>query len=172
GVTGAVSAANSLVGSSANDQVGRFGVTVLANGNYLVSSPLWDNGASVDAGAVTFGSGTTGVTGAVSADNTLVGSTANDRVSGVLVLANGNYLVVSVFWDNGAIVNAGAVTFGSGTTGVTGAVSGANSLVGSTANDQVGFDGVKGLANGNYVIASSFWDNGAIVDVGAVTFGS
>ena len=34
--------------------------------------------------------------------------------------------------------NAGAVTWGNGTTGVSGAVSAANSLVGSTASDQVG----------------------------------
>ncbi len=62
-----VSAANSLVGSTANDQVGIGGVTALTNGNYVVSSPHWDNGAATDAGAVTWGSGTTGVSGAVSA---------------------------------------------------------------------------------------------------------
>ena len=35
----------------------------LNNGNYVVISQTWDNGATVDAGAVTFGSGTTGVHG-------------------------------------------------------------------------------------------------------------
>ena len=45
GITGAVSAANSLVGSTAGDQVGYDGVTALSNGNYVVSSPDWDNGA-------------------------------------------------------------------------------------------------------------------------------
>ena len=65
GATGAVSAANSLVGSTANDQVGSGGVTVLNNGNYVARSPLWDNGAAVDAGAVCLGDGTLGTTGAV-----------------------------------------------------------------------------------------------------------
>ena len=56
------------------------------------------------------------------------------------VLANGNYVVASADWDNGAAVNAGAATWGSGTTGVSGVVSAANSLVGSTADDRVGFN--------------------------------
>ncbi|MFN8440814.1 MAG: hypothetical protein U0175_08600 [Caldilineaceae bacterium] len=38
------------------------GVPVLSNGNYLVRSPMWDNAASVmDAGAVTWGNGVTGI---------------------------------------------------------------------------------------------------------------
>ena len=55
-------------------------MTVLSNGNYVVRSPDWDNGAAADAGAVTWGSGTTGITGTVSAANSLVGSTAGDQV--------------------------------------------------------------------------------------------
>ena len=43
-------------------------------------------------------------------------------------------------------------TWGSGTTGVSGAVSAANSLVGTTANDFVGSFGVTALSNGNYVV--------------------
>src|SRR5262249_7046719 len=134
------------------------GVTALSNGNYVVRSVNWDNGAVVNAGAVTWGSGTAGVAGAVSAANSLVGSTANDLVgSGPLtVLPTGNYVVLSPSWDNGAIVEAGAVTWGSGTAGVTGAVSAANSLVGSSANDQLGIGlSVQVLTNGNYVVLSS-----------------
>ena len=41
-----MSAANSLVGSTANDKVGNFGVTALTNGNYVVASPTWQNGLS------------------------------------------------------------------------------------------------------------------------------
>ena len=54
--------------------------TALSNGNYVVSSTLWDNGAVADAGAVTFGNGVTGVTGVVNAANSLVGGTAGDWV--------------------------------------------------------------------------------------------
>src|SRR5262249_11378597 len=122
GVIGVVSAANSLVGSTTNDLVGSQGVTALTNGNYAVRSPGWHNGAAANAGAVTWGSGATGVSGVVSAANSLVGAAATDLIgsAGVTALANGNYVVASPFWDNGAIADAGAVTLGSGTTGVSG----------------------------------------------------
>ena len=178
GVSGVVGSANSLVGSTSDDQVGNAqlgtgGVTALSNGNYVVNSPMWDNGAVVNAGAVTWGSGTAGVSGVVSAANSLVGSTINDNVGNyVMALANGNFLVNSHFWDNGAAIDVGAVTWGSGTTSISGAVSPANSLVGSTSNDWVGTSEMIELANGNYVVRSPYWDDGATVDAGAVTWGS
>ena len=174
GVTGVVSAANSLVGGTASDQVGNGGISELHNGNYVVRSTLWDNGAEVNAGAVTWGSSTSGVSGLVSAANSLIGSAASDQVgnNGVIVLNNGNYVVRSSAWDNGAVVNAGAVTWGSGTTGVKGEVSAANSLIGSTASDQIGSSGVIALNNGNYVVNSPGWDDGLVVNAGAVTWGS
>jgi hypothetical protein len=175
GISGAVGAANSLVGNTTGDQIGDGGATALSNGNYVVRSLSWDNGAIVDAGAATFGNGAVGISGTVSPANSLVGSTNGDlrgpAVAVVTELSNGNYLVRSPAWDNGAIVNAGAVTFGSGATGVSGAIGVANSLVGSTAGDQVG-RGVALLSNGNYAVISRNWDNGAIVNAGAVTFGS
>lgn len=174
GIVGFVNQFNSLFGSTAGDQVGIGGIIALNNGSYIVRSFWWDNGAAVDAGAMTFGSGTGGISGVVSPANSLVGSTAGDCVgrSGVTALTNGNYVVASADWDNGAITNAGAATFGSGTIGISGVVSPANSLVGGTAGDRVGWFGVTALANGNYVVGSPDWDNGAIADVGAVTFAS
>src|SRR5207302_3415171 len=74
GVSGAVSAANSLVGSTASDNVGSSGVTALSNGNYVVASPDWNGGL----GASTWGNGSTGVAGVLSAANSLVGSTPGD----------------------------------------------------------------------------------------------
>ena len=172
GVTGVVSVANSLVGSTATDQIGSGGVTLLSNGNFVVRSPGWNNGTAAGAGAVTWGSRTTGVIGVVSAANSLVGVSVYDQIgSSVTALNNGNYVVSSPSWDNGAVTDAGAVTWGNGTTGVNGAVSAINSLVGSTAEDQVG-RGVIALKNGNYVVSSSLWDNGAATNVGAVTWGS
>ena len=174
GVAGAISSANSLVGSTANDAVGGYSpITVLSNGNYIVASSQWDNGAAIDAGAVTFGDGATGVKGVISTANSLVGSTTNDSVgSNVTVLNNSNYVVRSENWDNAGVVNAGAVTWGSGSIGVKGVVSAANSLVGTTANDYVGMYGVTALTNGNYVVRSGGWDNGAVANVGAVTWGN
>ena len=141
------------------------GVTALPDGNYVVSSPAWNNGAATDAGAVTWGSGKAGVSGTVSGSNSLIGSTTNDQVggggNGVTALTNGDYVVSSPDWTNGAATDAGAVTWGSGTAGVSGAVSASNSLVGSTANDQVGSNSVTALTNGNYVVSSPDWSNGA-----------
>ena len=171
GVSGAVSSANSLVGDSSNDQIGSAGVVALTNGNYVVASPEWDNG-SFSVGAVTLGNGATGTVGIVTLANSLTGSTSFDNVGldGVVALNNGNYVVVSTGWQNGAADNAGAVTWRSGTnfTGTT--VSAANSLVGSTTGDEVGSSGVTALTNGNYVVGSSFWNNGAISDAGAATW--
>ena len=174
GVNGIVSNLNSLVGSAANDNVGYNGVTALGNSNYVVSSPFWTNGVIPGAGAVTFGNGTTGISGAVSSINSLVGSMANDQVGfgAIKILTNSNYVVNSYYWDNGAATDAGAVTFGNGTTGITGLVSNSNSLVGSTTNDYVGKNGITALNNGNFVVISSEWHNGAITEAGAVTFGN
>src|SRR5208282_5104908 len=110
------------------------GVTALSNGNYVVSSRNWTNGAAANAGAVTWGSGTAGVSGPVSATNSLVGSTANDSVggghpgAGLTARRAGNCVVGSPAGTDGA----GAATWGSGTAGVSGPVSATNSLVGST----------------------------------------
>jgi Repeat of unknown function (DUF5650) len=161
GVTGAVSASNSLIGSLASDNVGYYGVIVLTNGNYVVLSTAWD----AFRGAVTWGSSTTGVSGVVSVSNSLTCTSDNDRVgnNGVTLLSNGNYVVDSANWNG----NVGAVTWGSGTAGVKGAVSATNSLIGSSALDYVGGNGVTTLSNGNYVVDSANWNH-----VGAVTLGS
>ena len=174
GMNGVVSAANSLVGSSTGDAIGLNGVRALTNGNYVVTSQHWSAGAVIDAGAVTWGSGVSGVVGVVSAANSLVGSTMNDQVgfSGVRALPNGSYVVLSPFWNSGAVVSAGAVTWSSGVSGVVGVVSASNSLVGSAALDKVGSSGLKVLPFGNYVVPSPLWNSGAVADAGAVTWGS
>src|SRR5262249_55477963 len=150
-ISGTVSAANSLVGGNAGDLVGYEGVTVLSNGNYVVDSRFWNGGR----GAVTWGSGTAGVSGIVSDANSLVGSTPGNFASSppgdyvgftynyhpVTALSNGSYVVASPFWNAGR----GAVTWGNGDTGVTGVVSEANSLVGGNPGDLVG--GFGGYGN-------------------------
>jgi hypothetical protein len=173
-VTGVVSSTNSLVGSSPDDRAGYGYVTALSNGNYVVRSWGWDDGGEADVGAVTWGDGTTGVTGAISSTNSLIGSTAGDRVGQgqVAALNNGNYVVVSPYWDNGGSADAGAVTWGDGDTGVSGLVSPGNSLVGGKAEDRVGSGGVTALTNGNYVVSSRSWDNATTADAGAVTWGN
>src|SRR5208282_3316787 len=100
------------VGCSDGDMVGSGGVTALSNGNYIVRRDNWCNGE----GAVSFGSGTTGVAGMVTSANSLVGSSSGDGVGngGIVALNNGNYVVRSQNWSGAT----GAVTFGNGTAGV------------------------------------------------------
>jgi hypothetical protein len=170
GTIGPVSQANSLVGASANDQVGFAGTIALANGNYVVGSPYWDDGATVDVGAATWGDGAIGVTGLVSVQNSLTGSSAADRVGGSnTALSNGHYVVASGYWDNGPVADVGAAVWCNGVGGRTGVVSAQNALTGSSAND--GIYNVVPLDNGDYVVSSVFWDNGSIVDAGAATRG-
>ena len=166
-----VSPSNSLVGSATNDNVGAQGITVLTNGRYLVRSRFWDNGATIDAGALTWCNGTTGCVGLVSDTNSLVGTTQGDFSVGVVsVLTNGNYVVRNNFWNNGTIVDAGAVTWCDGATGCVGYISSSRSLVGSSTSDRVG-ELITTLNNGNYVVRSHNWDDGLLTsNAGAVTW--
>ncbi len=172
GVSGVVSVTNSLIGKTIDDGVGILGVEALSNGNYVVRSPNWDDAGIANVGAATWGNGTDGIKGMVSVTNSLVGSTADDRVGqSVTSLSDGNYLVSSNLWNNGTVDNAGAITWGSGMSGVSGLVSAANSLVGSQAVDRVGYDSTEVLDKGMFVVSSPFWDNGGIINAGAVTWG-
>jgi Repeat of unknown function (DUF5650) len=169
GCTGDVTTANSLTGHRFGDGVGGSAVA-LTNGNYVVTSQRWtnDNGFILAAGATTWCNGTMGCSGLVTDANSLIGAHANDQVGNVIALTNGNYVVSSLFWDNGNINDAGAATFCSGTSPCVGTVSPLNSLVGTKASDQVGRS-IYPLANGNYVAQSSSWDSGAS-QAGAATF--
>ena len=164
GITGAVSAGNSLVGGSAGDGVGSAGIVQLGNGaNYLVLSPTWSGGK----GAITNGSDLTGVVGTVSAANSLVGASTNDGVGAagsILQTQYGYYLAITSNFDGGA----GAVTWNASDAGTTGVVSSDNSLVGSSATDHVGSGGITILSDDhNYVVSSPDWNGQA----GAVTLG-
>jgi Repeat of unknown function (DUF5650) len=167
GVSGIVGPTNSLVGSSVNDNVGSE-IEVLPDGNYVVGSMSWANYL----GAVTYANGSSGLSGYVGAGNSLVGVQSGDRIGngGIVVLSNGNYVVVSPDWYNASVMWAGAVTWADGSAGLTGTVGTSNSLVGTTALDMVGFNGVTALANGNYVVATATWNSGAVSQVGAATW--
>ncbi len=178
--TGVVSAANSLTGSVSSDNVGQ-DIVPLRNGNYVVGSRNWNNGATSDAGAVTWGDGSTGITGVVSETNSLVGSSTSDQIGvqattgidvGIHALTNGNYVVESHLWNNGSVVDAGAVTLADGTKGAIGIINASNSLVGSTANDNLGYYFTSPLTDGNYLVRGVNWDNGSTANVGSMTLGN
>jgi hypothetical protein len=173
-----VSASNSLVGSTSNDNVGNGSATTLANGNLVIQSKFWSNtAANASAGAFTLCHATSGCpTGVLSSANSLTGTRANDLSGGAVVaLTNGNYVVqsgtagITTGWDNGAATDAGALTWCDGATGCASAVSAANSLVGSTAFDFVGT--ATALSNGNYLVSSTFWDNPPVANAGFALYG-
>jgi hypothetical protein len=146
--------------TAAGDQVGSYGVTALSNNNYVVISPSWNDGAVVAVGAVTWANGSSGLVGNVTRNNSLVGATDGDSVGSnrVTALSNGNYVVASPFWHNAGFAIVGAVTWASGSTGLSGAVvSPANSLVGTHNNDTVG-SSVTALSNSNFVVWSQLWN--------------
>jgi len=176
GTTGEVSPANSLVGTTSFDFTPTAYafklVTPLSNGNYVVSAPNWDNGLIVDVGSATWANGNSGIAGEIDSSRSLIGSATNERLGYVTPLSNGNYVVTSAYWDNGSIIDAGAVTWGNGDAGRTGFIDSTNSLVGSHDNDNLGASGVAVLNNGNYVVSSPSWDNGALNDAGAATWGN
>jgi hypothetical protein len=126
-----------MVGSHTNDRIGSGG-SINVNNNFAVLSPSWDNGSVTDAGAVTWINSLTGSGGVVSSSNSLVGSTNGDNIGNNVSLTNfftnPNYIVRSSNWDNGTTVNAGAVTFGNGSTGVTGTITTCNSVPGLIAS--------------------------------------
>ena len=79
----------------------------------------------------------------------------------VLALSTGNVVITSPYDDAGG-ADAGAVYLFNGSTGAL-----ISTLRGSTANDQIGFNGVIALRNGNYVVQSPLWFNSR----GAATWG-
>lgn len=171
GLDGVVSESNSLVGSRVEDVVGGSRPGILSQtGNVVVFTQFWDNGAAVDAGALTWINGDTGISGPVSSANSIVGSTSGDFSSSRLSSNGTDFLLVCPAWDRGGIQNAGAAIRGSGTTGTSGVISPANALVGSSRNDAVGITGTVVLPNGHFVLRSSEWNSGAITQAGAVTW--
>src|SRR6476469_781013 len=97
GSTGAL--ISTLTGGLSLDNVGHGGITVLANGDFVVASPNWSidlgNGARISSvGAATYCRADIGCSGIISSANSLIGSTADDHVgSSVIALPNGNFIV-------------------------------------------------------------------------------
>ena len=175
GIQGTVTEANSLVGSTNGDSIGSGGVTALTNGNYVVCSPFWSSAGALSTGAATWCNGGTGRSGVVTAANSLTGTVVSDEVGkfGAVALTNGNYVVRSPMWKrSGVITRAGAATWGNGATGTSGPVTETNSLVGGAQGTEVSGGPVTALTNGNYVVGSPKWNAGAGFNIGAVTWGS
>jgi len=157
---------STVTGSHVNDQIGSGGILALPNGNFVIFSPVWGNGAGTWVGSVTWVNGKSGLSGIVSAANSLVGNLQNDQLGseGGKVVGDSNYVVMSrnVQWPSGGL---GASTWCSGSAGLVGAVSAANSLIGSQTNETAGgysASGLKVLPNGNYLVFTTNRTGGAV----------
>ncbi len=151
---------STLKGTAINDFVGSGGITVLANGNFVISSPEWRFGALSKAGAITWVNATTGLNAAVSATNSVTGGDAfcgtNQKVFG---LPNSNYVICMPSWSTLNVFNQkGAIRYCNGSTGAVGIISNANAITGASTNDAIGDGGIKILPNGNYVIVSKAYN--------------
>ena len=109
----------------------------------------------------------------VSAQNSLVGSTAGDGVgryalSAVTPLSNGNYVVNTPAWHDANGEMVGVATWVDGSGPRPGTLTAGNSLMGSPDD---GPPDVTALTNGNYVVSFFGWDRGPVTNAGAVVWG-
>jgi hypothetical protein len=123
-------------------------VRALANGNYVVSSTSWDDGALTDVGAVTWMDGSSSTMGTVSPTNSLIGTTAGDQIGDIIrAFDDDQFAIISRFWDNGGSVDAGAVTLARGNAPIIGNLSSTNSVLGGLASglltDTIDYDTVR-----------------------------
>lgn len=148
----------SIYGDQASDRLGGNGITAVGN-NFIINSAQDHNGALTQAGSVRLINGSTGVQ-----MGALVGDQARDQIgsNGVLVLANGNYVVSSAYDDNAAVQDAGSVRLMNGSTGTE-----IRALVGSE-RQALGRHGVTALRNSNFTIQSFIDDNGLVSRAGSV----
>jgi len=188
-----VKTTNSLHGSlmpgSGQDRVGLDGAFALPNGKYVVISHQWSRGLLVSenrVGAVTLCEADGSTIGLVSTSNSLHGMNRQDHIGYIspfvppcIVLSNGNYVILSPFWDQNIIIanGKGAITWADGNTGITGPVDSSNSLLGTINSDQLGYisstvPSAIALQDGNYFVASYYYDDGAISNAGAATIGN
>lgn len=138
-------------GDISGDQLGSQGTTALPNGNFIITSIRDDEAGVTDAGSVILVDGITGV----QIGATFSGDVTEDRLgsNGIIVLANNNFVISSTTDDMGEIQagdQVGSAILVSGTTGV----QIGDAVVGNHRGAQLGFSGVKALANSNFVIAS------------------
>ena len=181
--TGAVSAGNSLVGSTVGDFAGA-GISLFSNGgdSLVLNLPNWDNSTILNAGALTFTNLGSMATGVVGASNSIVGTATGD-LTGVSLTTSGSYanlsgkvLLLAPNYGGGIIAGTGAVTVVTlpvtGTvTPLSGTLTAANALVGSTAGDRIGSGGVDTSQLDYWMIKSPSWNNnGTAASAGAVTF--
>lgn len=142
-------------------------VVPMQGSRFALFAPSWSSATTSRVGAVAIVDGGNAL-GEISPSNALVGSTANDQIGSYsYVLANDNVVIASWQWNNGAVRDAGAVTWIDGDAALVGPVSASNSLVGTSQDDNVG--AVMPMDSGDFLVRSPSWDNGSNQNAGALT---
>lgn len=167
---GRITPKNALVGSHTGDNLGLSVPIFSKTGNILFSAGGWDNGDSVNAGAVIFMNPKSPKTGYIDSSNAVIGKGNKESIgSFIRVLKNGDFVVCSPGYKYGG-KGVGAITYMDGNIGLTGYLDTTNSIVGDKEGSAIGWGGVWPLADGNYVISSPLWFDGNVKNIGAVTW--
>jgi hypothetical protein len=182
--TGTIGSSNALLGTRAGD-TSELGVTNIS-GNTLAFFPDWhDPSSGSPVGALAWVSGFTGALANEASGGTiesvaLRGATPGDFEGYSTFSIGGNALVFTPGWDNGTIIDAGAMTWVNMTNGqltsqpdaspvTTGILGASVSLVGSATGDFAGFS-LQNLDGNSSVLLTPLWDRGTVTDAGAATW--
>jgi trimeric autotransporter adhesin len=184
GRIGTVSASNSLYSRYENNYTGRIDASTLGvvellgagAGNFIIISPSYGVSTTATRGCVTWINGSngylyTGVLGdTIRIENSLMGNEADDQLgSKYAILTNGNYVVGSPLWNIPSGNNdVGCAVWCNKTGSTVGYLTTSYQIIyGNAGNDLISNPDIYALANGNYVVASQYWDS----NLGAVTIG-
>lgn len=148
-----------LHGSSANDYFGLGNRFQMSNGNIVITSRLYNLGAT-QTGKVDLINGSTKANIVTLSE---VEADAQFGLSGVRDLNNGNFVVVSDRKDNMGAADVGSIKIFNGTTGI----QVGSTVYGDNAGDRLGSSGVHVLENGYFVIASESDDVNGLTNAGS-----
>jgi hypothetical protein len=153
---------NDIYGNNEESFLGLEGITILANGNFVIRS-MYDSlsGVASSEGSVKL---INGITGAEIVS--INGDDPDDNIGkdGVLELSNGNIAIASSNDDVGGVVDIGSVTI---INSVTGAI--VTTYTGNFANDFFGSGGIKELSSNTLVVNSPNLQVTGASDTGIVT---
>ena len=138
----------SIYGDDANDQFGLGSITALANGNFVLATPVDNLPGAAGAGTVRLINGVSGA----QIGSTIAGDDPADGMGFIVTaLANDNFVIAAPLDDLPGLADAGSVRLVNGTTGleIPGGL-----ITGDDMSDSLGSGGITALSNDNFVIAS------------------
>ena len=152
----------SIYGDDANDQFGLGSITALANGNFVLATPVDNLPGAAGAGTVRLINGVSGA----QIGSTIAGDDPADGMGFIVTaLANDNFVIAAPLDDLPGLADAGSVRLVNGTTGleIPGGL-----ITGDDMSDSLGSGGITALSNNNFVIASPFDTVSGVLLAGSV----